>query len=121
MLETLFGKTPIVKVIDFFLQHRGYDYTKDEIMKNAGISRGTFYSSVWGHLRDLELVEESRHIGNATLYKLNQRNPIVEKLDYLDIAISHAVNLKLTEEGKQKIGTKLPEFKTIASEDPVRE
>jgi len=114
MLETLFGKTSIVKVLDFFLQHRSYDYTKDEIMKNAGISRGTFYFRVWKRLEELELIEESRHIGNATLYRLNQRSPIVEKLDYLDIEISHNVNLKLTE-------PKLPGFKTMASEEPVKE
>ena len=99
MLETIFGRTPIVKVIDFFLQHRDYDYSKKEIMKYAGISRGTFYSDeVLGVLLKFNLITETREVGNSKLYKLNLENPIVQKLDELDNEISFMVNLELAKE-----------------------
>jgi predicted DNA-binding protein YlxM (UPF0122 family) len=93
MLETLFRDSPIIKVLDFFLQHQDYDYSKNEIMKYCNISRATLYSEkVWGTIEKLELLEETRQIGKATLYKLNIKNPIVKKLDQLDNEISGYIN-----------------------------
>ena len=83
----VFGNAPIVKVIDFFLDNREFDYSLTDIAKNADIGWSTLHQ-FWTDLVRLEIVIKTRTIGRAELYKLNMKSPLVQKLIDLDISIS---------------------------------
>jgi len=89
--ETLFLKTfgiksPALRIIDFLIDNKAYDYSKTDITKGAGISRMTL-SSAWENLEKPGLVIETREVGRAKMYKLNLKHPVVKKFIELDNAI----------------------------------
>ena len=81
------GDAPLIRVLDFLIENGIFDYTKTEIAENAKISRASLYN-IWPTLERYKLVTISRKIGNTTLYKLNKKNPVVQKLIELDLKIS---------------------------------
>jgi len=78
-LKHIFGETPVIKILDFLIDHRGYDCSKTEIAEHAGIGWTTI-NRHWGTLEDWNLVTPTRKIGRATLYKLNEEHPVVSQL-----------------------------------------
>jgi DNA-binding transcriptional ArsR family regulator len=78
-LKHIFGETPIVKILDFLIDHKGYDYSKTEIAENSDID-GTTLNRHWTLLEEWKFVKESKKIANETRYKLNEENMIVRKL-----------------------------------------
>jgi DNA-binding transcriptional regulator GbsR (MarR family) len=89
--ETLFLKafgikSPVLRILDFLMDNKAYDYSKTDIAKGAGISRTTL-SSAWENLEKNSLVKETRTIGRAKMYKLNLDSPVVRKFIELDNAI----------------------------------
>ncbi len=83
----VFGNSPIVKVIDFFLDNREFDYSLTDIAKNADIGWSTLHL-FWTNLVNLGIVKKTRRIGRAELYKLDLTSPLVKKLIDLDTSIS---------------------------------
>jgi hypothetical protein len=81
------GDSPVVKVIDFFLDNREFDYSLTDIARNADVGWVTLHQ-FWKDLLRLGLVKRTRRIGRAELYKLNLSNPIVQKLSEIDFAVS---------------------------------
>ncbi len=98
----VFGDAPVVKVIDFFLDNREFDYSLTDISKNSDIGWSTLHG-FWKDLVRLGMVKKTRRIGRAELYKLNVDNQLVKKLIDLDKSISK----KLMEE---ETGTKKVEL-----------
>jgi len=89
--ETLFLKafgikSPVLRILDFLMDNKAYDYSKTDIAKGAGISRTTL-SSAWENLERNGLVKETRQVGRAKMYKLNLDSPVVRKFIELDNAI----------------------------------
>ena len=89
--ETLFLKafgikSPALRVLDFLMDNKTYDYSKTDIAKGAGISRTTL-SSAWENLEKPGLVIETREVGRAKMYKLNLEHAVVKKFIELDNAI----------------------------------
>ena len=83
----VFGNSPIVKVIDFFLDNREFDYSLTDIAKKADVGWSTLHQ-FWKDIVRLGIVTKTRRIGRAELYKLNLNSPLVKKLIELDTAIS---------------------------------
>lgn len=83
----VFGNSPIVKVIDFFLDNREFDYSLTNIAKNSDIGWSTLHG-FWKNVVKLGIVTKTRRIGRAELYKLNLNSPVVKKLIDLDKDIS---------------------------------
>ncbi|MCK4327118.1 MAG: hypothetical protein KAW41_01440 [Candidatus Diapherotrites archaeon] len=100
MPESLFlevvGKTPQLRVIDFFIENRIFDYSKSEISEATGVSRMTL-DKVWGELVSNGIITETRKIGRATMYKLNVDSPLVLGLIELDRIASKEYADKITE------------------------
>jgi len=101
--ETLFLKefgikSPALRILDFLMDNKAYDYSKTDIAKGAGISRTTL-SSAWENLEKNGLVIETRVVGRAKMHKLNLKNPVVKKFIELDNAICelHATRLEKEE------------------------
>lgn len=82
-LKHIFGETPVIKIIDFLIDHIGYDYSKTEIARNVDIGWTTM-NRYWSTLEEWNLVIPVRKIGRATMYKLNEDNPIVSQLLVFD-------------------------------------
>ena len=96
LLKFLGRDNPIIRVIDFLIDNEVFDYSKTEISKGAGISRTTLLK-IWKTLEELGIVVETRKVGRAKMYKLNKKNPIVQKFIELDNAISEYYARKFAE------------------------
>ncbi len=96
----VFGGTPVVKVIDFFLDNREFDYSLTDIAKNADIGWSTLHK-FWNDLVKLGMVVKTRRIGRAELYRLNMESQMVKKLIELDLNISK--KMLEAELGRRKI------------------
>ena len=105
MEETLLlkclGNSPTLRIIDFFLDNRLFDYTKNEIIENLNIGRVTFFK-YWKELEELGVVKVTRKIGRSKLYKLNEENEIVQKLIMLDSVLCKKVMEKAVREEPTK-------------------
>ncbi|MBN2014039.1 MAG: helix-turn-helix domain-containing protein [Candidatus Altiarchaeota archaeon] len=86
--KRVFGDSPTIKVIDFLLAERGlYDYTLSDISKNSGVSWSTLHR-IFPGLLETGIVEQTRTIANARLYRLDEKNPLVQELVKVDVRIS---------------------------------
>lgn len=97
MLKTL-GDSPKLRIIDFFLDNPLFDFTKKEVIEALGMSRQTFYK-YFADIESYGIVKVSRKIGKATLYKINQDNPIVKMLNEYMTKLS----LEIAEQEKDKM------------------
>ena len=96
-LKHLFGETPIVKILDFLIDHKGYEYSKTEIADNSDIEWAAF-NGHWILLEEWKLVKENRRIGNETRYTLNGENTIVRKL----LEFDHEATMYMSERIAEK-------------------
>ena len=99
-----FGDAPTVKVLDFFIAERGlYDYTLTEIAENSGVSWTTLHK-IFPMLEKFKIVRETRRIGRAKLYSLNEENPFVKKLIEIDkIASETLINNTIKLQSKNRV------------------
>ena len=93
------GSSPLIKVLDFLIENRIFDYSKTDIAREAGISRATL-DSFWDNLIKLELVKPTRTIGRAVLYKLNTGSNSVRKMIEFDLALSKSYAERISSEVK---------------------
>ncbi len=96
-LKHIFGETPAIKILDFLIDYIGYDYSKTEIAGHAGIGWTTI-NRHWRTLEEWNLVIPTRKIGRATLYKLNEENPIVAQLLEFDEVTSTYMSERIAEQ-----------------------
>ena len=86
-----FGEAPTVKIMDFLIAERGlYDFTLTEIAENSGVSWATLHK-VFPMFEKFGIVKETRRIGRAKLYTLNEENPFVQKIIEIDKLASEAL------------------------------
>ncbi|MBU2100211.1 hypothetical protein KKB11_03190, partial [Candidatus Micrarchaeota archaeon] len=78
-----FGDYPIIRVLDFLIENDVFDYSRKDICRNADVSWNTL-ETFWNSLEERNIVDYTRKVGKASLYKLNTKSPIVEKLIELD-------------------------------------
>lgn len=102
MLEDLFGNNALIKVLDFFLENRFWDYTKKDVANESGISRTQLYR-FWNVLEEFELVKETRKIGGTTLYKVNLDSPIIRLLEQLSQNVADEINERILIKEKKAI------------------
>lgn len=79
VLIEAFGNSPKMRIIDFFIDNKLFDFSKKEIIEELGMSKTTFYK-VWDDIEKYGIVKVSRKYGKAKLYKLNRENPVVKGL-----------------------------------------
>ena len=73
------GDSPVIRVLDFLIEGRGFDYSLTDITENSNIGWTTLHR-IWEKLVQLNIVVPTREIGRAKLFKLNEENPAVKKL-----------------------------------------
>jgi len=91
------GNTPFIRVVDFLLENRPFDYSKTEIAKNAEVGWSTLHG-IWKVLERAKIVKQIRVVGKSKMFKLNEENPIVRKLIELDAKISDVFAEQIAEE-----------------------
>lgn len=105
LLLKYLGPTPILRIIDYFLDNPLSDFAKNEIVKNLEMGRVTFFK-YWSELEKSGAVKETRKIGRATLYKLDRENEIVKHLIKLDMSLARRAMEKASEEYKKPVVVK---------------
>ena len=78
-----FGSSPYIKVLDFLIQGQDFDYGMTEVARGARVGWSAF-TKVWGALLERKIIIQTRAIGNAKLFTLNRKNPIVKKIIQFD-------------------------------------
>ncbi len=79
------GDTPLVRILDFLIEKRPFETTKEEIIKETGIARNSLFD-VWKKLEKFEVVLKTRSIGKSGLFVLNDGNEIVQDILKLEFA-----------------------------------
>ena len=97
LLLKYLGASPILRIVDFFLDNPLSDYSKNEIVKNLEMGRVTFFK-YWRELEKSGALTVSRKIGRATLYKLDRENEVVKQLIRLDMALARGAMEKANKE-----------------------
>lgn len=90
LLLQYMGDTPQLRIIDFFLDNPGSDYSKKEIIEYSGISKTTFYN-IWNDLMQFEILEPTRKYGKAQLYALNNESALIQKFKALDEELANKI------------------------------
>ena len=86
------GNSPLIRVLDFLITYREFDYSLTEIARESGVGWNTLHSFFF-KLVEKDIVKETRQVGRAKLYKLNIENPITKKLiDMNNVITSRAVD-----------------------------
>lgn len=83
MEESLFlevvGESPAMRILQYLIEGRHFDYSLTDIAENAGVSWGTLHTIFPRFIKN-NLVIKTREIGRAKLYKINNNNKIVKIL-----------------------------------------
>ena len=101
----VFGDSPMIKLLDFFLAERGlYDYSLTEISENSEVAWTTLHR-IFPKLIEMSIVKQTREIGRAKMYAVNEAHPIIKELVALDKKISQYFIKKELEDQKIKVHT----------------
>ena len=102
LLLKYLGASPTLRIIDFFLDNPLSDYSKQEIVKNLGMGRVTFFK-YWKEVERSGAVKATRQVGRATMYRLDRENEVVKQTIKLDMALARKVMERAVEEAKKPI------------------
>lgn len=103
ILLKAFGYSPKLRVIDIFLTNPFFDFSREELAKELGMSKQTLYKN-FKDLEELGVVQYSRKIGRAVMYRLNRQHPLVRKLDEM----TNEISLQIAEKEMEKQAPKVP-------------
>jgi len=94
----LLGNSPYIRVLDFLLVYRDFDYSKKEIAENANVSYNTL-NSFWREMLSNGIIVKTRRIGKQDMFRLNQESNLVKSL----IVVFDSIAAESIAEQKQKI------------------
>ena len=80
VLSNVFSSRAVSQIIDFFLDHKEFDYSPGEIAKKTGLSFRTIFREL-PNLEKNQLVYISRKIGKTSMYRLNTDFQAVTSLE----------------------------------------
>lgn len=80
ILSDIFSSHAVAQMIDFFLDHKEFDYSPSEIAQKTGLSFKTIIREL-PNLEKYQLVKKRRKIGKTTMYILNTDLAAIEILE----------------------------------------
>jgi len=95
----LFGNSPYIRVLDFLLTYRGFDYSKKEIAENANVSYNTL-NSFWREMLSNGIILKTGRKGRQDVFRLNLENNLAKSL----IALFDSIATESIAEQKQNLG-----------------
>src|ERR687886_3075797 len=87
ILSNLFSSRAICEIMDFFLDHKEFDYSPGEISKKTGLSFRTIFREL-PNLEKNQLIYVSRKIGKTNMYMLNTDFEAVAHLEKFVLDLS---------------------------------
>ena len=96
ILIKVLGDYPLIRILNYLLIFRAYDYSLTDIAKDSGVAWSTL-NLLWPSLEKKEIVTFTRNVGRAKMYKLNTQNKVVQDLmsfadalalDYIEQAVT---------------------------------
>lgn len=99
LLEYL-GEHPMLRILDFLIENKIFDYSKKQIAEETGLSKVTFLK-YFKKLEELGLVSVTRKFGKVKLYTLNEENSLTKQFIAMDLALSNYA-------ARQLVGSKIP-------------
>jgi hypothetical protein len=70
VLSNVFSSRAVSQIMDFFLDHKEFDYSPGEIARKTGLSFRTIFREL-PYLEKNQLIYISRKIGKTNMYRLN--------------------------------------------------
>jgi len=86
LLIQLVGEAPLFKIMDFLVDNKGLDFTKEQIADGAGISRASLFN-YWNELESRGIIKVTRKEGKTAYYTLNSSNPITQRILELEATL----------------------------------
>jgi len=74
-LERLLGGSAVARILDFMVVFRRWDYSKMDISKNSGVSFRHVLREI-PKLEKMGVIKETRHVGRAVMYQLDEASPV---------------------------------------------
>jgi DNA-binding transcriptional ArsR family regulator len=106
VLSDIFSSRAVSQIMDFFLDHKEFDYSPGEIAKKTGLSFRTIFREL-PYLEKDQLIYISRKIGKTNMYRLNVDLQAVNFLEKFAFEMSQLQvkepELSLNKEGITKI------------------
>ena len=97
------GYAPKNKVLDFLIVAQDFDYSLKEIAKYSNVSYPCIKQLKKELVKDKWIIL-TRKVGKAQMYKLNVKNPVVQKfIDYYWAVVESVVEKELGIKSKAKI------------------
>lgn len=87
VLSTIFSSRAVAQILDFFLDHKEFDYSANEIAKKTGLSFRTIFREI-PDLERRQLIFNTRRIGKVNMYRLNLDLDAVSLLEKFSLEIS---------------------------------
>jgi DNA-binding transcriptional ArsR family regulator len=106
LLIKALGNSPKIRIIDIFLTNPYFDFSKEELARELGMSKQTLYKN-FKDLEKLEIVKISRKVGRAVMYKINMEHPLVKRLN----EIINEMSPKIAEKELEKQAKPVPQDK----------
>lgn len=96
------GDTPKNRVWGFLIIHSEYDYSMKDIARYSRVGYTTL-KKIWKEFKKSKIVVQTRTVGKAKMYRLNLKNPVVEKFtDFYWAVVDSVVRKELDKkEGKK--------------------
>ncbi len=94
-----FGDSPLVRIMNFLIIGKDFDYSMTEIAEGAGVG-WTSFTRAWKILQQKNAVKPTRTIGKAKLFKLNTEDATIKKLVQLHWEILKEETNKSLEKSK---------------------
>jgi DNA-binding transcriptional regulator YhcF (GntR family) len=105
ILSDIFSSRAVSQIMDFFLDHKEFDYSPAEIAKKTGLSFRTIFREL-PNLEKNQLIYISRKIGKTSMYRLN--------IDFQAVAFLEKFALQMSQ-----LQVKEPEL-SLSKEDLTR-
>jgi hypothetical protein len=70
ILSNIFSSRAVAQILDFFLDHKEFDYSPAEVAQKSGLSFRTVFREI-PNLEKYQLIYHSRKIGKTNMYRLN--------------------------------------------------
>ena len=87
VLASIFTSRAVAQILDFFLDHKEFDYPITEIAEKTGLSFRTVFREI-PNLERNHLIYKYRKVGKANMYKLNTDFEAVVLLERFALEVS---------------------------------
>lgn len=81
-ITALYGDSPRMKMIDFFMTFPKNEFTVPELVEGIGMSRTTAFKEI-EKLLDNDMILQSGNVGKSPTYKINAKSPVIYTMQKL--------------------------------------